>query len=503
MMESFSLLVHGFAVAATPQNLFFCFVGALCGTLIGVLPGLGPVATISLLLPLTYGLDPVSAIIMISGIFYGAQYGGSTTAILMNIPGESTSVVTALDGYRMAQQGKAGEALAIAAIGSFIAGVVGSLAIAIFAPPLAKAATKFESPDYFSLMVLGLIAAVVLASGSILRAVAMVLLGLLLGLVGSDVNSGMSRMTFDYLPLMDGINFVALAMGLFGVSEIVSNLEQKGRNKADVQKVNSIWPSLTTFLSARWAIMRGTLVGIAFGILPGGGATMASFSAYAFEKKISNRPEQFGRGAIEGVAAPESANNAAAQTSFIPLLTLGLPTSPTMALIIGALILHGVAPGPMVVTKQPDLFWGVIASMFFGNIMLVIINMPLIGLWVRLLNVPYRMLFLIILVISSIGVYSVNNSAFDIFLTVGVGFLGYLLRKLGAEPAPLLMGFVLGGPMEENLRRSLIISRGDYMVFVERPISCGFLLVAVVLLASVALPFINKRRAKVFEERAG
>jgi putative tricarboxylic transport membrane protein len=503
MMESFSLLAYGFAVAATPQNLFFCFVGALCGTLIGVLPGLGPVATISLLLPLTYGLDPVSAIIMISGIFYGAQYGGSTTAILMNIPGESTSVVTALDGYRMAQQGKAGEALAIAAIGSFIAGLVGSLAIAIFAPPLAKAATKFESPDYFSLMVLGLIAALVLASGSILRAVAMVLLGLLLGLVGSDVNSGMSRMTFDYLPLMDGINFVALAMGLFGVSEIVSNLEQKSGNKAEVQKINSIWPSLTTVLSARWAIMRGTLLGIAFGILPGGGATMASFSAYALEKKISNRPAQFGRGAIEGVAAPESANNAAAQTSFIPLLTLGLPTSPTMALIIGALILHGVAPGPMVVTKQPDLFWGLIASMFFGNIMLVIINMPLIGLWVRLLNVPYRMLFLIILVISSIGVYSVNNSAFDILLTVGVGFLGYLLRKLGAEPAPLLMGFVLGGPMEENLRRSLIISRGDYMVFLERPISCGFLLVAMVLLASVALPFIKKRRATVFEERAG
>ena len=500
MMESFALLAHGFAVAATPQNLFFCFVGALCGTLIGVLPGLGPVATISLLLPLTYGLDPVSAIIMISGIFYGAQYGGSTTAILMNIPGESTSVVTALDGYRMAQQGKAGEALAIAAIGSFFAGIIGSIAIALVGPPLARLATKFESPDYFSLMVLGLVAAIVLASGSILRAIAMVLLGLLLGLVGSDVNSGMSRMTFDYLPLMDGINFVALAMGLFGVSEIVSNLERKDNGPVQVQMVGSIWPSLATVLSARWAIIRGTLLGIAFGILPGGGATMASFSAYTLEKKVSKHPERFGRGAIEGVAGPESANNAAAQTSFIPLLTLGLPTSPTMALIIGALILNGIAPGPMVVTKQPDLFWGVIASMFFGNLMLVIINMPLIGLWVRLLNVPYRMLYLIILVISSIGVYTVNNSAFDILLMIGIGFFGYLLRKFGAEPAPLLMGFVLGGPMEENLRRSLIISHGDYMVFLERPISLAFLLASLALLVSVAVPFIKSRRETVFVE---
>jgi putative tricarboxylic transport membrane protein len=500
MMESFGLLAHGFAVAATPQNLFFCFAGALCGTLIGVLPGLGPVATISLLLPLTYGLDPVSAIIMISGIFYGAQYGGSTTAILMNIPGESTSVVTALDGYRMAQQGRAGEALAISALGSFFAGIIGSVAIAIVGPPLAKLATKFESPDYFSLMVLGLIAAIVLASGSILRAVAMVLLGLLLGLVGADVNSGMSRMTFDYLPLMDGINFVALAMGLFGVSEIVANLEKKQDGPVQVQKVGSIWPSLATVLSAKWAIIRGTVLGIAFGILPGGGATMASFSAYTLEKKVSKHPERFGRGAIEGVAGPESANNAAAQTSFIPLLTLGLPTSPTMALIIGALILHGIAPGPMVVTKQPDLFWGVIASMFFGNLMLVIINMPLIGIWVRLLNVPYRMLYLIILVISSIGVYTVNNSAFDVLLTIGIGFLGYLLRKFGAEPAPLLMGFVLGGPMEENLRRSLIISHGDYMVFLQRPISLIFLIAAFGLLLSVAVPFIKKRRQTIFTE---
>lgn len=500
MMDSLALLAHGFAVAGSPQNLLFCLLGALCGTLIGVLPGLGPVATISLLLPLTYGLDPVAAIIMISGIFYGAQYGGSTTAILMNIPGESTSVVTAIDGYRLAQQGRAGEALAIAALGSFFAGILGSIAIAIVGPPLASLAIKFESPDYFSLMLLGLIAAIVLASGSVLRAIAMVLLGLLLGLVGSDVNSGIPRMTFDFLPLQDGINFVALTMGLFGVTEIVSNLEHREHGPAKVAPVNSIMPSLAILAASKWAVLRGTAIGVLFGILPGGGATVASFSSYALEKKVAKDPSRFGKGAIEGVAGPESANNAAAQTSFIPLLTLGIPTSPTMALIIGALILHGVTPGPMVMIKQPDLFWGVIASMFFGNLMLVIINLPMVGLWVRLLNVPYRLLFLIILVVSAIGVYSVNNSAFDIYMTIGIGLLGYLLRKFGAEPAPLLMGFVLGGPMEENLRRSLIVSHGDYAVFFTRPISLAFLLGAAALMISVALPFIQSRRNEVFEE---
>lgn len=500
MMDTFALLGHGFVVAATPTNLMFCLLGSLCGTLIGVLPGLGPVATISLLLPATYALDPTGAIIMLSGIYYGAQYGGSTTAILMNIPGESTSVVTAIDGYRMAQQGRAGEALALAALGSFFAGCVGSLVVAVAGPPLAAMAQKFESPDYFSLMVLGLITAVVLANGSVFRAVAMIFLGLLLGLVGSDLSSGLPRMTMGSMQLMDGVNFVAIAMGLFGLAEVISNLETKTAKDMKVAKVGSIWPPLATLMAAKFAVLRGTLVGIVFGILPGGGATVASFSAYALEKRLSKTPSRFGRGAAEGVAAPESANNAAAQTSFVPLLTLGIPTSATMALMIGALTLHGIAPGPMVITKQPDLFWGLIASMFFGNMMLVVINLPMIGLWVRLLKIPYRMLFLIILVISAIGVYSVNNSAFDVYLTLGFGLLGYILRKLDAEPAPLLMGFVLGQPMEENIRRSLIISKGDFMVFLERPISLVLLLVSAALLVSVAMPYIRQRRTEVFRE---
>ncbi|MDB5508083.1 MAG: putative tricarboxylic transport rane protein [Hyphomicrobiales bacterium] len=502
MMDVLGLLAHGFTVAGTPQNLFYCLVGALCGTLIGVLPGLGPVATISLLLPATYALDPTGAIIMLAGIYYGAQYGGSTTAILMNIPGESTSVVTALDGHRMAQQGRAGEALAIAAIGSFFAGCVGSLVIALAGPPLAGIAQKFESPDYFSLMLLGLVSAVVLANGSVFRAIAMILLGLLLGLVGSDINSGLTRMTFGFLQLSDGVNFVAIAMGLFGVAEVVSNLETRGEKKGQIARIGSLWPSMKTLLATKWAVMRGTLMGIAFGILPGGGATVASFSAYALEKKIARDPSRFGNGAAEGVAAPEAANNAAAQTSFVPLLTLGIPTSATMALMIGALTLHGIAPGPMVLTRQPDLFWGLIASMFIGNLMLVVINLPMIGLWVKLLNIPYRMLFLVILVISGIGVYSVNNSVFDVYLTLAFGLLGYILRKLDAEPAPLLMGFVLGPPMEENIRRSLIISQGDFMVFLQRPISLTLLLAAAALLISVALPFIRKRRVEVFKDES-
>jgi putative tricarboxylic transport membrane protein len=498
--EIFSLLGHGFLVAATPQNLAFCLAGALCGTLIGVLPGLGPVATISLLLPATYALDPIGAIIMLSGIYYGAQYGGSTTAILMNIPGESTSVVTAIDGYRMAQQGRAGEALAIAAIGSFIAGCVGSLVVALAGPPLARIAQKFESPDYFSLMVLGLVSAVVLASGSVFRAVAMILLGLLLGLVGADINSGMQRMTFDLFQLSDGLSFIALAMGLFGVAEVVSNLESKSQRTMQAGSVRGVWLSLPALLTAKFAILRGTLTGIVFGALPGGGATVAAFASYAIEKRLAADPSRFGKGAIEGVAGPESANNAAAQTSFVPLLTMGIPTSATMALMIGALTLHGIAPGPMVISRQPDLFWGLIASMFIGNVMLVIINLPMIGIWIKLLQVPYRMLFMVILVISAIGIYSVNNSVFDVYLTAGFGLLGYILRKLDCEPAPLLMGFVLGPVLEENFKRSLIIADGNFAVFVQRPISLTLLVIAAVLLISVALPFIRRRRVEVFQE---
>ncbi|SNS46439.1 putative tricarboxylic transport membrane protein [Tardiphaga sp. OK246] len=500
MIDLFAALGHGFSVAATPINLLFCLIGAVCGTLIGVLPGLGPVATISLLLPATYALDPVGAIIMLAGIYYGAQYGGSTTAILVNIPGESTSVVTAIDGYKMAQQGRAGEALAIAAIGSFIAGCFGTVVIALLGPPLALMTQKFASPDYFSLMVLGLVSAVVLANGSAFRAVAMIFLGLLLGMVGMDINTGEARMTFGLIELSDGINFVALVMGLFGVAEVISNLEGVSTRIVNHSKINSIWPSFKVLRGAWGAVMRGTLLGTIFGILPGGGATIASFSSYALEKRVSKTPERFGNGAIEGVAGPESANNAAAQTSFVPLLTMGIPTSATMALLVGALTLHGIAPGPTIITRQPDLFWGLIASMFIGNAMLVVINLPMIGLWVRLLNVPYRILYLVIAVVCAIGVYSVNNSSFDIYMTVGFTALGYILRKLDAEPAPLLMGFVLGPMVEENFRRSLITSHGDPMVFLQRPISLVLLLLSAGLLISIVLPSISKRRTEVFQE---
>ncbi|MET0445635.1 MAG: tripartite tricarboxylate transporter permease [Pseudorhodoplanes sp.] len=500
MMDVFSALGHGFSVAATPLNILFCFIGAICGTLIGVLPGLGPVATISLLLPATYALDPVGAIIMLAGIYYGAQYGGSTTAILVNIPGESTSVVTAIDGYKMALQGRAGEALAIAAIGSFIAGCFGTVVIALLGPPLAMMAQKFASPDYFSLMVLGLVSAVVLANGSAFRAIAMIFLGLLLGMVGMDINTGEARMTFGLIELSDGINFVALVMGFFGVAEVISNLENVSQRIVNHTKINSIWPSFKVLRGAWGAVTRGTVLGTLFGVLPGGGATIASFSSYALEKRVSKTPERFGNGAIEGVAGPESANNAAAQTSFVPLLTMGIPTSATMALLVGALTLHGIAPGPTIISRQPDLFWGLIASMFIGNAMLVIINLPMIGLWVRLLNVPYRILYLVIAVICAIGVYSVNNSSFDVYMTIGFTALGYILRKLDAEPAPLLMGFVLGPMVEENFRRSLITSHGDPMVFLQRPISLALLLLSAALLISIVMPSISKRRQEVFQE---
>ncbi|GGA59184.1 hypothetical protein GCM10011385_11110 [Nitratireductor aestuarii] len=500
MMETLGLLGHGLFVVLTPENLLLCLLGAVFGTLIGVLPGLGPVATISLLMPITFSLDPIGAIIMLSGIYYGAQYGGSTTAILVNIPGESTSVVTAIDGYKMAQQGRAGDALAIAAIGSFIAGCFGTLIIAFAGPPLAKVAQQFTSPEYFSLMVFGLVAAVVLANGSLISALAMIFLGLLLGMVGMDVNTGAARMTFGLIELSDGISFVAMALGLFGVAEVICNLEDAATRGLNSSRIGRIWPTRDVLKSARGAIARGTLLGSLFGILPGGGATMASFSSYALEKRVAKDRSRFGRGAIEGVAGPEAANNAAAQTSFIPLLTMGLPTSATMALMIGALTLHGIAPGPNVIVRQPDLFWGLIVSMFVGNVMLVIINLPMIGLWVKLLQIPYRLLFLFIVVISAIGVYSVNNSPFDIYLMIGFGLLGYLLRKFNAEPAPMLMGFVLGPMLEENFRRAMLTSRGDLMIFVERPISLGLLIISVLLIISIALPSVRAGREDVFQE---
>ena len=471
-------LAIGFGVALSFQNLLYCLLGCLLGTLIGVLPGIGPVPTIAMLLPVTFTLPPVSALIMLAGIYYGAQYGGSTTAILVNLPGESSSAVTMLDGYQMARQGRAGPALAIAAIGSFFAGSAATIVIAVAAPPLAEVALKFGPAEYFSLMVLGLIAAVVLAHGSVVKAIAMVILGLLLGLVGTDVNSGIARFSFGVSELSDGIGFVTVAMGMFGFAEIIANLEQGEQREVFTAKVTNLMPTMKDLKDSSGAILRGTVLGSFLGILPGGGALLSSFAAYALEKKVAKDASQFGKGDIRGVAGPEAANNAGAQTSFIPLLTLGIPSNPVMALMIGAMMIQGIAPGPQVMTERPQLFWGMIASMWVGNAMLVILNLPLIGMWVKLLSVKYRLLYPAILLFCCIGVFSINNATFDILLTVVFGLFGYICVKLETEPAPLILGFILGPMMEENLRRAMLLSRGDVTVFATRPISGALLLVA-------------------------
>ena len=501
-MEVFNNLVMGFGVAITPIHLFYALVGCLLGTLIGVLPGIGPVATIAMLLPITFNLSPVAALIMLAGIYYGAQYGGSTTAILVNIPGESSSVVTCLDGYQMARQGRAGPALAVAALGSFFAGCVSTLIIALAAPPLAEVALKFGPSEYFSLMVFGLVAATVLAHGSLIKAIAMVVFGLLLGIVGTDVNSGVLRFTFNIPELSDGIGFVIVAMGMFGTAEIVANLELKDKREIFTKDVKNLWPTREDFKRAWAPVMRGTALGSFLGILPGGGALLASFGAYTLEKKISRHPEQFGKGAIEGVAGPESANNAGAQTSFIPMLTLGIPSNAVMALMIGALMIQGIAPGPQVMNEKPQLFWGLIASMWVGNLMLVVLNLPLIGMWVKLLTVPYRYLYPSILVFMAIGVFSLSNNAFDVLIMAVFGVLGYICVKLECEPAPMILGFILGPLMEENLRRAMLLSRGDPMTFIYKPISAGFIIAATILLIVVALPAIRKKREEVFVEEA-
>ena len=496
-LEPFSLFGMSMLL---PMNLVYCFIGAVIGTLIGVLPGLGPVATIAMLLPATYALPPLGGLIMLAGIYYGAQYGGSTTAILVNLPGETSSVVTCIDGYQMARRGRAGVALSTAALGSFFAGCVGTLLLAAFAVPLAEVAFKFGPAEYFSLMVLGMIGAVVLASGSLVKAIAMICLGLLGGLVGTDVNTGVSRYAFDIPELADGIGFVAVAMGVFGFAEVITNLEQKEARELFTSKVTSMFPTREDFRRMIAPVLRGTILGSILGILPGGGAALASFGAYSLEKKVSRNRAEFGKGALEGVAAPESANNAAAQTSFIPLLTLGIPPNAVMALMVGAMTIHNIQPGPQVMTSNPTLFWGLIASMWVGNLMLVILNLPLIGIWVKLLTVPYRFLYPAILVFCCIGVYSVSSSTFDVLLTAGFGLLGYVFHKLGCEGAPLLLGFVLGPMMEENFRRALLISRGDFTVFVTRPISLGLLFEAAALVVMVALPSIKAQRKVAFQE---
>ena len=502
-MEVLDNLILGAQVAFSWQNVLYCLVGVLLGTLIGVLPGIGPVPTIAMLLPITFNLDPTAALIMLAGIYYGAQYGGSTTAILVNLPGESSSVVTCLDGYQMARQGRAGPALAISAIGSFVAGCVATLIIATAAPPLAEVALKFGPAEYFSLMVLGLVAATVLAHGSLVKAIAMVVLGLLLGLVGTDVNSGVLRFTFGIPELADGVGFVIVAMGMFGVTEIVANLEQQGKREVFTGKLTHLFPTRED-LKRSWApILRGTGLGSCLGILPGGGAMLSSFASYTVEKKISKHPEQFGKGAIEGVAGPESANNAGAQTSFIPMLTLGIPGNAVMALMIGALMIQGIAPGPQVMTDKPQLFWGLIVSMWLGNAMLVVLNLPLIGMWIKLLRVPYRFLFPSILIFMNVGVFSLSNNPWDCLIMSAFGVFGYVCVKLECEPAPMILGFILGPLMEENLRRAMLLSRGDPTVFfnpMAKPISFSFLLAAVALLVIIALPNIRKKREEVFVE---
>jgi putative tricarboxylic transport membrane protein len=499
-MELLENLSLGLQTAVSLNNLLFCFVGVFIGTLIGVLPGIGPTATIALLLPTTFALAPETSLIMLAGIYYGSQYGGSTTAILVNLPGETSSAVTAIDGYQMARQGRAGPALAAAALGSFFAGTVATLVICLFAPPLIEVALQFGAPEYFSLMVLGLISSVALAHGSLPKALAMIVLGLLLGMVGSDIYTGMPRYTFGLFDLAQGLSLVALAVGLFGVTEILRNLETELESTSAIAPVSSLWPSRQECRQMAGPILRGTGIGSLLGVLPGGGAILASFAAYAVEKKISATPERFGAGAIEGVAAPESANNAGAQTSFIPMLTLGIPANPAMAMMIGAMIIQGIVPGPNVATEQPALFWGIIASMWIGNLMLIVLNLPLIGLWVKLLTVPYYVLFPIIMAFCSIGVYSVNSNVYDLYAVAFFGLIGYGLVKLRCEPAPLLLGFVLGPLLEENLRRAMILSRGDPSTFVTRPISAGLLFAALAVLVVVFLPAVRRKREEVFVE---
>ena len=499
-MDLISHLATGFGVALTPFNLMYALIGALVGTLIGVLPGIGPVATIAMLLPTTYALQPVSALITLAGIYYGAQYGGSTTSILLNMPGETSSAVTCLDGHQMALKGQAGAALAIAAIGSFFAGCIATVFVATVAVPLSEFALKFGPAEYCSLMTLGLIGSVVLAHGSLLKAIAMVVLGLLLGIVGTDVNSGTARFAFGVPELTDGIGIVSVAMGLFGFAEIITNLESKEKRELVTSKVSGLWLSKQQFREAWPAVLRGTGLGSVLGLLPGGGAMLASFASYAFEKKVSKDPSRFGRGAIQGVAGPESANNAGAQTSFIPLLTLGIPENAVMALMVGAMTIHNIQPGPQVMTSHPGLFWGLVTSMWVGNLMLVVLNLPMIGMWVKLLQVPYRVLYPAILLFCSIGVYTINNTSFDVMQTAVFGALGVLFVKLECEPAPLLLGFVLGPMMEENLRRALLLSRGDPTVFLTRPLSLAMLVAAVALLVLIVLPNLRKKREEVFEE---
>ena len=500
MSDLFGNLLLGFSVALSLQNLLYCFIGALLGTLIGVLPGIGPVATIAMLLPITFHLDATGALIMLAGIFYGAQYGGSTTAILVNLPGEASSVVTALDGYQMARQGRAGPALATAALASFFAGCVATIVIALAAPALSRVALLFGPAEFTALMVLGLIAAVVLAAGAVVASIGMVMLGVFLGLVGTDTTTGEQRFTFGVREIFDNIDFVVVAMGLFGIAEIVSNLADRHSRTLPPAKIDRLWPTREDFRMAWPATLRGTALGSILGILPGGGALVSSFASYSVEKRLADDPSRFGKGAIEGVAGPEAANNAGAQASFIPMLALGIPPNAVMALMIGAMIIHGVLPGPKFLAEQGPLFWGIVASMWIGNLFLVVLNLPLVGIWVRLLRIPYAYLFPMIVVFCCVGVYSVNYRVFDIMLMAGFGVFGFFLRRIGCEAAPLVLGFVLGPKLEEEFRRALLLSDGDYSAFVTRPLSATMFGAAALFLLLMALPALRKKREVAFHE---
>jgi putative tricarboxylic transport membrane protein len=493
-------LALGASESFTFFNLAYCLFGVTLGTLVGVLPGIGPVATMSVLLPITYGLPPVTALIMLAGIYYGAQYGGSTSAILLKMPGEVSSVMTALDGHAMALQGRAGAALTISAVGSFFGGSVATLFVAMAAPEISKAAMEIASPEYFCLLVLGLVASIVLARGSLIKALGTAALGLLIGLAGTDVNSGVIRFAFGVPELIDGVNFAIVAIGIFGLGEIITNLEQKAEDRPKKAQIGSMKMPWSDAITAAKASIRGTLVGSALGVLPGGGPALGAFSSYVLEKKIAKDPSRFGKGAIEGVAAAESANNAAAQTAFIPLLTLGIPSTSVMAVMAGGMMIHGITPGPNVMFVKPDLVWGLIVSMWAGNVMLLVLNLPMIGIWVKLLNVPYRLLFPAILLFCSVGVLTLNGSTTELYLMAGFGVFGYLLSKVGCEPAPLMLAIVLGGAFEENFRRSMLLSRGSLEIFLNRPICLFFLALALALTILTLAPLFSSARKKAFVE---
>jgi putative tricarboxylic transport membrane protein len=502
-MDLFSHVILGTQVVLQPMNLLFCFLGVLMGTLVGVLPGLGPTAAIALLLPNTFHVSPVSAIIMLAGIYYGAMYGGSTTSILVNIPGEAASVITCLDGYQMALKGRAGPALGIAAFGSFIAGTVSVIGLMVVAPPLAKFALAFGPPEYFSLMLLGIIILIYLASGSILKALMMFVFGILLSTIGMDSISGTQRLTFGLLELSDGIGLIPAIMGLYGVAEVIANVEQEMKRTIISTKVKNLLPNLQDWKDSFWPIIRGSFLGFFIGILPGPAPVIAAFSSYAIEKKLSKYPDKFGTGVIQGVAGPESANNAATGGAFIPLFTLGIPVNSVIAILLGAFMIHGIQPGPMMITKHADLFWGTVMSMYLGNAMLLVLNLPLIGLWVQVLKVPYPILFPLILLFCLIGVYSLNYSNVEIALMIGFGVFGYLARKFQFEMAPLVLAIVIGPMMENNLRLSLVISQGNPMIFITHPISAICISVTLILLISPFIPWIGKRRQKLQENVEG